>query len=158
MGMPTHDVTLQHVALEDLAQIPGTCANYNLRRADRVITQLYDETLRPSGLKSTQFTLLTAVRLKEPIAINCLAGALFMDRTTLTRNLRPLQKEGWVVIAPGQDRRVREVSLTADGRQVLDRAYPLWQQAQAHIAERLGVERMEHLLGDLAATVRAIRQ
>ncbi len=158
MDMPAQDVTLEAVTLEDLAQIPGTCANYHLRRADRVITQLYDETLRPSGLKATQFTLLTAVRLKAPVAINCLAGALLMDRTTLTRNLRPLQKEGWIVIAPGQDRRVREVSLTAEGRQVLDRAYPLWQQAQTHIAERLGVERMEHLLSDLAATVQAIRQ
>ena len=152
MGMAAEDVTLQ-----DMAQVPGTCANYNLRRADRVVSQLYDEMLRPSGLKSTQFTLLTAVRLKEPIAINCLAGALFMDRTTLTRNLRPLKNEGWITIDPGLDRRVREVSLTAEGRQVLERAYPLWRQAQARVAERLGGERMEHLLGDLAATVAAIR-
>ncbi len=151
--MATEDVTLQ-----DMAQVPGTCANYNLRRADRVVTQLYDEALRPSGIKSTQFTLLTAVRLKQPIAINCLADALFMDRTTLTRNLGPLKKEGWITIEPGQDRRVREVSLTADGRRVLEQAYPLWQQAQAHVAERLGGERMAHLLGDLAATVGALRR
>ncbi len=152
MSMTDRDTTL-----EDMSRVPGTCANYNLRRADRVVTQLYDEMLRPAGLKSTQFTLLTAVRLKEPIAINGLAEALFIDRTTLTRNLRPLQKEGWIGVAPGQDRRVREVSLTAEGREVLEQAYPLWQQAQARIAERLGSERMEHLLGHLAATVRAVR-
>ena len=146
------------VTLEDMARVPGTCAHYNLRRADRVVTQLYDEMLRPLGLKSTQFTLLAAARLKGPIAINCLAEALFIDRTTLTRNLRPLQKEGWISIAPGQDRRVREVSLTEEGREVLKQAFPLWQQAQSRVAERLGGERMEHLLGNLAATVRAVRQ
>ncbi len=153
MSTATKDVTLQ-----DIARVPGTCASFNLRRADRVVTQLYDEKLRPAGLKSTQFTLLTAIRLKEPVTIRQLADGLVMDRTTLTRNLRPLAKEGMISIVPGKDRRVREVSSTAAGRGALERAYPLWQEAQALIAERLGGERMEHLLGDLAATVDAIRQ
>ena len=149
--------TTPNVAVEDLARIPGSCAHFNLRRADRAMTQLYDEILRPSGIRSTQFTLLTAIRLSAPVAINSLADAIAMDRTTLTRNLRPLMKEGLIAVQPGKDRRVREVSLTEDGRRALDEAFPLWQKAQAQIAERLGSDRMEHLLGDLSAAVDAIR-
>ena len=148
----------KNIALQDIMQVPGTCASFHLRRADRVVTQLYDDTLKPSGLKSTQFTLLTAIHLKGPVAINGLADAMVMDRTTLTRNLRPLEKQGWIDVAPGKDRRVREVSLTEAGRHVLESALPLWQKAQALVAERLGDERMQHLLSDLAATVDAIRQ
>lgn len=143
--------------IEEMAKVPGTCASFNLRRADRVVTQLYDEILRPAGIKSTQFTLLTAIRLRGPVTINGLAEGLVMDRTTLTRNLRPLQKEGLIQIHPGTDRRVREVVLTGEGRRVLERAFPLWQKAQAMIAERLGSERLSHMLADLAATVEAIR-
>lgn len=157
-GTTATDPATPGVTLQDISRIPGTCASFNLRRADRVVTHFYDEKLRPAGLKSTQFTLLTAIRLNEPAAINGLADGLVMDRTTMTRNLRPLEKQGLIAIAPGSDRRVREVSLTAKGHEALERAYPLWRQAQARIAERLGGERMEHLLGDLSATVEAIRR
>ncbi|MEM7588037.1 MAG: MarR family winged helix-turn-helix transcriptional regulator [Acidobacteriota bacterium] len=142
----------------EMASMPTHCASYNLRRADRVVTQLYDEALRESGLKSTQFTLLSAVRIAGPVAINCLAERLVMDRTTLTRNLRLLQKEGWVEIHPGsRDRRVREVSLTEEGGRVQEGAFPLWQKAQSEVAERLGTERLYDLLAGLNATVEAIR-
>lgn len=153
MSMTARDDTLK-----DLAEVPGTCASFHLRRADRVITQLYDEALRPVGLKSTQFTLLTAIRLKGPVAINGLAQGMVMDRTTLTRNLRPLEKEGLIRIAPGKDRRVREVSLTETGKSRLKRALPIWRQVQERVAKRLGAERMARLLEDLSATVGAIRQ
>ena len=149
--------TGQPPTLEEIIQVPAGCASFNLRRADRVVTQLYDEKLRPAGLKSTQFTLLTAVRLHQPVTINCLAEGIVMDRTTLTRNLRPLEKEGMIAIAPGRDRRVREVSLTGHGRATLDRAYPLWQEAQREVAERLGSERLARLIADLKATVAALR-
>ena len=142
---------------EEISQVPATCAHFNVRRADRVMTQLYDEMLRPSGLKSTQFTLLTAIRLRGPVTIKGLAEAIVMDRTTLTRNLRPLEKEGWIAILPGTDRRVREVSVTEKGSRALDRAFPLWREAQAHVAERLGKARLSDLLGDLAATVDVVR-
>ena len=121
------------------------------------MTQLYDEMLRPSGLKSTQFTLLTAIRLNEPVTIKGLADGIAMDRTTLTRNLRPLEKKGWIEITPGRDRRVREVSVTAEGRHALERAFPLWRQAQAQVAERVGEERLGRMIGDLAAAVEVVR-
>lgn len=143
--------------LADLAEVPGTCTGFNLRRADRIVTQLYDEMLRPAGIKPTQFTLLTAIRLAGPVAINDLAAGLVMDRTTLTRNLKPLQKDGLVAVHPGMDRRVREVVLTGEGRRTLERAFPLWKKAQELIAERLGAERLDQMLGDLKATVEAVR-
>ena len=144
--------------LQEVSQVPGSCAHFNLRRADRVMTQLYDQMLRPSGVKPTQFTLLAAIRLKGPVTIKGLADAIAMDRTTLTRNLRPLLKEGWVEIAPGTDRRVREVSLTAEGSSALERALPLWRKAQDHVAERFGSERMGRMIAELAAVAHVIQE
>ena len=142
------------ITQSEMSQVPGSCAHFNLRRADRVMTRLYDEMLRPSGLKSTQFTLLAAVRLMGPVTVNALAAGIVMDRTTLTRNLRPLKKERWIAVEPGKDRRVREVTLTAEGRRVLEKAYPLWREAQASVSERLGGERLEHLLDAVASSTR----
>jgi DNA-binding MarR family transcriptional regulator len=102
---------------------------------------LYDETLRPSGLRITQFTMLVAVGLSEPVPITRLADALSLDRTTLARDLKPLTKQGLVKITTGADRRMRKVRLTRQGREAIGRAYPLWQQAQARIVEGSGPDR-----------------
>src|SRR5947209_7151029 len=74
-----------------LAEIEATCACSNVRKAARAVTQLFDEVLQPSGLRSTQFTLLVAVALMDEAPVTELAGALVMDRTTFTRNLKPLE-------------------------------------------------------------------
>jgi DNA-binding MarR family transcriptional regulator len=120
---------------EELAEVASGCACRNLRQAARAVTQLYDETLRPSGLRITQFTLLVAVAVSEPVPITRLADALSLDRTTLARDLKPLAERGLVEITAGEDRRMRVVRLTAQGREAIGRAYPLWQRAQAHIME-----------------------
>jgi DNA-binding MarR family transcriptional regulator len=99
------------------------------------VTQLYDETLRPSGLRITQFTLLVAVAIREPVLITHLAATLALDRTTLARDLKPLTERGLVEITAGEDRRTRLVRLTREGREAIGRAYPLWQRAQAQIVE-----------------------
>jgi DNA-binding MarR family transcriptional regulator len=124
-----------------LAEVAAGCACRNLRRTTRAVTQLYDETLRPSGLRITQFTLLVAVGLSEPVPITRLADALSLDRTTLARDLKPLTKQGLVKITAGADRRMRKVRLTRQGREAIGRAYPLWQQAQARILEGSGPDR-----------------
>jgi DNA-binding MarR family transcriptional regulator len=124
-----------------LAEVAAGCACRNLRRTTRAVTQLYDETLRPSGLRITQFTLLVAVGLSEPVPITRLADALSLDRTTLARDLKPLTKQGLVKITTGADRRMRKVRLTRQGREAIGRAYPLWQQAQARIVEGSGPDR-----------------
>ena len=105
-----------------------TCAN--LRKASRAVTQFYEAILRPTGLRVTQFTLLSAISVLGQPTITDLADALVMDRTTLTRNLKPLEKQGLVESASGQDKRTRLVRLTVPGQQLLADALPLWQEAQ----------------------------
>jgi DNA-binding MarR family transcriptional regulator len=125
----------------ELAEVAGGCACKRVRRTARAVTQLYDETLRPSGLRVTQFTLLVGVALSEPVPITRLADALGLDRTTLARDLKSLTERGLVEITAGADRRMRLVRLTDQGREAIGRAYPLWRQAQARILEGSGPDR-----------------
>lgn len=113
------------------------------------MTQLYDEVLRPSGLRATQFTLLVALERSGAPPMTRLAEAVGMDRTTLTRNLRPLVRRGLARTRPGRDSRVREVELTDRGRAALSEAIPLWERAQGRVAAALGRPRMRRLLRDL---------
>jgi DNA-binding MarR family transcriptional regulator len=129
------------------------CTCFNLRKAARAVTQMYDEFLRPSGLRSTQFSLLMLVRGMGPIRITELAEEAVMDRTTLKRNLDLLEREGLVRIEPGDDARVRDVSVTAAADARLAAALPLWQRAQAHVTTELGTGRAERLLADLSAAI-----
>jgi DNA-binding MarR family transcriptional regulator len=119
----------------ELAEVAADCACRRLRRTARVVTQRYDEALRPAGLRITQFTLLVAVALSEPVRITRLADILELDRTTLARDLRPLTERGLVEVAAGDDRRTRVVRLTGQGRAAIARAYPLWRQAQARLLD-----------------------
>ena len=128
-----------------------TCACANLRGAARAVTRLYDDILRPSGLQVTQFTLLVRIALAGPAPITQLAEGLVMDRTTLTRNLKPLEKQGLIQVASGEDHRIRWVSLTEPGHQALVKALPLWEKAQAQAVKSLGAERFGALLTDLSA-------
>lgn len=125
----------------------------SLRRAARVVTQYYAKVLKPSGLEPTQFTLLVACATAGPVPISALAGAIAMDRTTLTRNLRLLARQDLAHVTEGADRRVRRVELTRNGRAVLARALPLWQKAQLGMTEMLGQTRLDGLLDDLGAFV-----
>ncbi|HZR44187.1 MAG TPA: MarR family winged helix-turn-helix transcriptional regulator [Ktedonobacteraceae bacterium] len=129
------------------------CVCANLRRADRTITQIYDAILAPSGLHITQFTLLATLAEAAPISINRLADLMGMDRTTLTRNLGPLSKQGWTRVEEGEDHRMRVVTLTQEGERILAQALPLWQQAQRHVLEQLGPQHVEVLLAELSAAV-----
>jgi DNA-binding MarR family transcriptional regulator len=136
-----------------LREVARACACANLRRAARAVTQLFDEALAPSGLRATQFTLLVTSRLMGESTINELAERMAMDRTTLSRNLKPLVRNGLLEVRPGEDGRTRLVWITAAGEQALEEAYPLWQQAQQEIVGVLGEERHEALLGDVAQAV-----
>jgi DNA-binding MarR family transcriptional regulator len=131
------------------------CACFNLRKATRAVTQYYDQVLEPSGLRITQFSLLAVIRLLGTASITHLAEAAVMDRTTLARNLDVLAREKLIRIRPGSDGRVREVSLTRAARLKLNAAFPLWERAQAQMAERLGAERMQRMDGDLSAAIAA---
>lgn len=129
----------------------STCACLNLRMAARALTHMYDGHLQEAGLRATQFSILSAVGLKGGLTISRLASLLVMDRTTLTRNLRPLEREGLIEIGRGQDRRTKALKLTAKGRERLAGALPLWQAAQRRFLDRFGAENWRALRQMLAA-------
>ncbi len=139
-------------------QVATLCTCGNLRTTARVITQLYDEFLQPSGLLVTQFKLLGALAAHGPIALSPLAQQLALDPTTLARNLKPLARDGLVDISVGEDRRTRMVHLTGRGQDALAKALPLWEEAQAWVIGRLGQERWHAMLGDWAVLVSLAHQ
>ncbi len=134
----------------------NNCTSFNLRKAARAVTHLYDEMLKPSGLRSTQFSLLTVLSMGGAETISNLAHTLVMDRTTLTRNLKPLQAQGWIKRVPGEDRRTRAWTITPQGRKVLAQALPLWQKAQKDTVSLLGKVRWSGLLDHLKLTVQKV--
>ncbi|HMO27953.1 MarR family winged helix-turn-helix transcriptional regulator [Enterovirga sp.] len=124
---------------ESPGEAAGTCNCFAIRAAARQTSQFYDRHLAPSGLRTTQFSVLANLRRSGPLAINELASLLAMDRTTMGRALRPLEREGLVEIGPGRDGRTRALSLTEAGRARLRLAAPLWREAQAAFEARYGV-------------------
>jgi DNA-binding MarR family transcriptional regulator len=148
--MVTREVWRQQIA-EQTAQ----CALANLRRAARAVTRMFDEALAPSGLRSTQFTLIATVAANETISVTDLSTALGMDRTTLARNLGPLERDHLVRVVPGADQRVRLVSLTDAGLERLKMAAPLRAAAQRRVVAALGAETFRNLLGTLDAVATA---
>ena len=129
------------------------CACFNLRKAARAVTQMYETALAPSGIHATQFSVLVALAVADGAPLSRIADALVMDRTTLSRNLRPLVRRGWVLVAAGADRRERSLGLTRSGRAALKRALPLWQQAQTDLRKRIGDARWGRLPADLQTLV-----
>jgi DNA-binding MarR family transcriptional regulator len=134
------------------------CACATLRETSRTITRRYDEVLKPSGLLATQYIVLVAIQKEQPAAISQLAEVMAMDRTTLTRNLKPLEKSGLVVTGRGDDQRTHVVSLTLKGKSALEKAFPLWRKAQTDVATILGATRFKRLLSDLKEVVTLFRQ
>jgi len=124
------------------------CSCFNLRRAARRVTQVYDHALAPSGLTATQFSLLAVLGglgPEEGIAMTRFAEILGTDRTTLTRNLIVVERDGLVTVRVGDDSRSRLVALTKAGRAALDRATPLWAGAQAELAKHIGTDQIDFL-------------
>ena len=138
-------------------EIGRNCACYNLRKAARAITKFYDDFLRPSGLRTTQFSLLMTAKIRGPVTVTKLAGLAVLDRTTLSRNLTILEKGGLIKIEAGEDKRERQVSLTDKGEEKVIETIPLWEQAQALITEGMGEERVERFLKDISGLVSLIR-
>lgn len=131
-------------------QVPITCMGLHVRRASRIMSQLYDAAFRPVGLVQPQFTLLVAIHLLEPVAITQLAQELFIDQTTITRNIKLLEKRGLVEVNPGDDRRIKLLSLTVDGQVVLEQALPLWEKIQTEVRQHFGQEKWQMLLSLLS--------
>jgi DNA-binding MarR family transcriptional regulator len=127
------------------APMPSGCTCDRLRKLTRRVTQHYDARLAPAGLRVTQYSLLAHLERGGPATVSALARLMEMDRTTLTRNLKPLAEAGLVAIAPGTDARSRVVSATGRGREARAAARQLWRQAQDEVNRVLGVEQVAAL-------------
>ncbi|MCB9800362.1 MAG: winged helix-turn-helix transcriptional regulator [Candidatus Omnitrophica bacterium] len=134
------------------------CVCFSLRKAARVITQIYDEVVRPLGYKATQITLLGVVNQNQPVTVTGLAALTDTDRTTLTRNLKLLERDQLIRITRGQDRRQRSVVLTENGRQLLAKAYPLWRETQKRIIHIVGEKDLYDLLLKVNHTLEKIKE
>lgn len=136
--------------------IASQCALVRVRRASRALTRLYDDSLRAAGLQATQLTMLAAVATcgDQGVQLSALADGLVMDRTTLTRNLVPLEKAGLLRVARApDDARVRIISLTRQGERAIEAAFPLWERTQKHVREQLGESRADALREELGRVV-----
>ena len=125
---------------------PAGCNCLALRQAARHVTQLYDQFLAPSGLRATQYSILARLQRQGPMTINALAAELVMDRTTLGRNILPLERDGLIAVGPGKsDRRSKELRLTGAGAARFRSALKGWQEAQTQFETAFGERRAETL-------------
>jgi DNA-binding MarR family transcriptional regulator len=106
--------------------------------------------MQPGGLRGTQFSILVTLSFTGPQTVTKLSEHLVMDRTTLTRNLRPLEKQGLIKLEQGKDLRVRTASMTSRGSKTLQKALPLWEKAQNQVIQKLGRKRFNALVSDLS--------
>jgi DNA-binding MarR family transcriptional regulator len=151
-----HDAMSRPGANLTRGQAPGRlspCVCSTLRMVSRAVTQLYDDALRPSGLRVTQLSILATIARMGEATLKQLEDILAIDQTTLTRSLNLLERERMIQCAPHPDGRVKLVRLTSKGRRALEVARPLWAQAQDKVLRELGAKawadaqrRLVHLL------------
>ena len=125
------------------------CTCGRLRRATRALTQLYDDAMAPSGLRVTQFSLLSTLAHEGPITISALASRQLLDRTALSRNLDPLLAAGLVEVVRGRDARTKEVGISRKGSAALRTAEPYWMRVQKEVTKRVGADKLETLIATL---------
>jgi DNA-binding MarR family transcriptional regulator len=128
----------------NLQSLPCLCGTF--RRAARALTQAYEEALRPTELRATQFTVLQALSLAGEVSQGRLGEILGIDSTTLTRTLKIMTREGWIAERPGEDRRERWIQLTPVGKERFRAAVPAWETAQTNLRLRLGEQGWEELM------------
>ncbi len=115
------------------------CFNLAMRKSSRLITQFYEDRLKAVDLKVGQFSILRAVFFKKETTNKALQDILVLDQTTLTRNLKPLFRDGYLQTSvDDNDSRLKNISLTEAGKALYEQALPIWQQAQQEIVEKLG--------------------
>jgi len=133
-------------------KVRDACVCLHVQRAARALARRYDEALRPVGLTNGQFSLMMSLNRPEPPRIGEVADLLAMDRTTLTANLKPLERRGLVTVAVDEtDRRSRRLSLTDAGRALLVQAMPIWDRTQAEIEALVTGSDPDTLRADLRA-------
>jgi DNA-binding MarR family transcriptional regulator len=122
------------------------CMCGGFRRTSRALTQLYEETLRPLGLRASQFTILQVLARAGEVSQGQLGDILAMDSTTLTRTLKIMRKQGWIAERRGEDRRERRLRLDKAGAALLKRATPAWEQVQTRLRRQIGAQTWDNLM------------
>jgi DNA-binding MarR family transcriptional regulator len=142
----------EHLPFATTIEVRDTCLCLHLQRAARAVARRFDAALRPFGLTSGQFSLLMSLNRPEPASMGSVSALLAMDRTTLTANLKPLERRGLVAVrSDDTDRRMRRLTLTPNGRALLSAAVPVWRQTHAQIEGLLPGSNPERLRDDLRA-------
>ena len=137
--------------LKEFEALPVLCPVFNVRSASRILTQLFDDILKPSGLQITQFSVLVGISASGNPTINQLANILVMDRTTLTRGIRPLEKMGLIRIKKGDDKRTTTIELTSKGITTMKKTLPYWKKARAVSIEKFGKKFIDGLNRELTS-------
>ena len=156
IGMKSKQIMKTKSDQDKFVNLPSLCPAFNIRAASRIITQIFDDTLKPSGLQITQFAVLVGVHIMNTPSISTLAKGLVMDRTTLTRGLKPLENEEFIKIITGEDKRTRFVKLTIKGKSAIDKTLPYWEKAREIVAKEFGEQNLGSLIKDLES-VREIK-
>jgi DNA-binding MarR family transcriptional regulator len=118
----------------------------SIRRTSRVLTQLYENALRPLGLRATQFTILQALSFAGEVSQSRLGEILAMDSTTLTRTLQIMERQGWIAERRGEDRRQWRLRLAKAGETQFKRALPAWEKVQSRLRNQMGQQAWNNLL------------
>ena len=131
---------MDKAATSSIDTISQTCIAVRLRLLNRVVTNLYDDALRPLGLKVSQLNILIVTAklgLARPAQV---CEILQLDASTLSRNVKPLQAHGWLEVVPEEDARAQPFRLTLQGKRLIEKAAPAWEEAQRQASELLGEE------------------
>lgn len=138
-------------SLEKCLSETHSCVAYNLRKASRIVSKIYEKEMRGAPIHGPQFSLMIIIAKRGPQTITSLARDIGADRTTLTRNLRQLERKGVIEISAGKDDRTKAVTLSAAGEQAIRDSVPYWKKAQTKVLKALGEDRWARMLGDLSA-------
>lgn len=138
-----------------MVRLPCACAN--LRRTARLVTQFYEDAIRPTGVTGPQFTLLQALKLAPGVSQKQLGELLGIDSTTLTRTLALLRKRGWLSSKPGTDRRAWRLGLSKAGEKEYERVLPYWQSAQKRLKQALGESDWNKMIDAVVHTAEVIQ-
>jgi len=140
----------ESISLEQTHHIRDSCLCLHVQRAARVVARRFDDALRPLGLTNGQFSLMVSLSRPGPVSMSTVASLLAVDRTTLTANLKPLERRGLLKVAIDKtDRRNRAITLTAKGRRLVKTAYPIWEQT--HTAQEALLRMPDKLRSELLA-------
>lgn len=134
------------------------CVCFNLRWVTRAVTQFFDAEMRRHGIRPTQGSILVSLNSKESWNMVELSDWLGMDRTTLVRNLQPLQRDGFVKVSGGGRGNLVELTITAKGRKQIEKLTPAWKSAQSAVVKTLGEKRWSAILSDLETAALALNK